>query len=53
MLMTYAPDNRDEPVWMMKEIIDRAERTWWRVRLWTGEVLDFDTREQAAAAYWR
>lgn len=53
MIITYAPENPDEPVWMMEEVVAENKRTWWRVRLWTGEILDFDTNEDASAAYWR
>lgn len=53
MIITYAPDNPNEPVWFMEEIVDDSKKEWWRVRLWTGEIQDYATRVEASEAYWR
>jgi hypothetical protein len=53
MIITYESDT-DVPVWKMAEVInDKRVRTWWRVRLWTGQIREFRTRPAAIMAYWR
>jgi hypothetical protein len=53
MIITYEPEDPEEPVWMVAEEIDGKRLEWWNVRLWTGEIVAYQTRQEASDAFWR
>lgn len=47
------PSESDADIWKMQEITDgRLVCEWWCARLWTGAVVEYDSRDEALAAYW-